>query len=235
MKQCLSVLLILLSIYNAAYGQSSTDSKLVLKNKQDSLSYSIGVSMGESLLKTDIDVINQEIFFEALRQKINGEQTLWGMAKADSLLMQYILAKREIAAQSNKAKGEVFLSQNAKRAGVYSTPSGLQYEMLEMTEAQRPSLYSTVKCIYKGMTIDGKVFDQNLDKKNPLQVKVMDMIDGWVEGLQMMPVGSKWKLYVPSNLAYGERGVGRAIGANETLIFEIELLEIVSTITPENK
>lgn len=102
-----------------------------------------------------------------------------------------------------------------------------------MAEGPRPSLYSTVKCTYKGMKIDGTVFDKNMDETNPMQVKVMDMIDGWVEGLQMMPIGAKWKLYIPADLAYGERGAGIAIGANEALIFEIKLLDIVSTDKPE--
>lgn len=216
-------------IISGVYAQKN----IPLKDQRDSLSYSIGISMGESLLKTDIDNINQEVFFKALRQKLNAEETLWGMEKADSLLMNYILGKRQVKAEENKAKSEAFLAENAKRENVYTTPSGLQYEMLKMAEGQRPSLYSTVKCLYKGMTINGKVFDENLDRENPMQFKVMDMIEGWVEGLQMMPVGAKWKLYIPAKLAYGERGVGRAIGANEALIFEIELLEIVKTEIPE--
>ncbi|MBS9768255.1 MAG: FKBP-type peptidyl-prolyl cis-trans isomerase [Flavobacteriaceae bacterium] len=223
MKNKTILLSILMLIASVGFAQK-------LKNQRDSLSYSIGISMGESLLKTDIDNINQKVFFEALRQKINKEKTLWGMSKADSLLMTYILNKRQSKASENKLKGEQFLAENAKREGVYTTSSGLQYEMLKMAEAQRPSLYSKVKCIYKGMHIDGKVFDEHLDRNNPIEFKVMNMIDGWVEGLQMMPVGAKWKLFIPSNLAYGERGQGR-IQPNETLIFEIELLEIL----PEEK
>ncbi len=208
--------------------------KIKLKDLRDSLSYSIGISMGESLLKTDIDNINQEVFFEALRKKLNNEKTLWGMSKADSLLVNYIRLKREAKAGENKEKGEAFLAKNAKRENVFTTSSGLQYEMLEMVaDGKRPSLYSTVKCTYKGMTIDGKVFDEQLDESNPMEFKVINMIDGWIEALQMMPVGAKWKLYIPSELAYGKRGAGRDIGANEVLIFEIKLLEIVSTNPPQ--
>lgn len=214
------------------YGQTVKNLPL-LKDKRDSLSYSIGISMGESLLQTDIDDINQKVFFEALRQKLNAEKTLWDMPKADSLLMKHILEKRQAKAAENKAKGAAFLAKNAKREKVYTTPSGLQYEMLKMAEGERPSLYSTVKCTYKGMTIEGKVFDKHLDRENPLEFKVMEMIDGWVEGLQMMPVGAKWRFYIPANLAYGESGAGKAIGANETLIFEIELIEIVTKGTTE--
>lgn len=233
MKKIL-VATLMLSLATALYGQAEKHS-LALKNKRDSLSYSIGISMAESLLRTDIDNINQDVFFEALRQKLNAEETLWDMPKADSLLMQYIQEKRQAKAASNKARGEAFLAKNAKREGVFTTPSGLQYEMLKMAEGKRPSLYSTVKCVYKGMTIDGKVFDEHLDKKNPMKFKVMGMIDGWVEGLQMMPLGAKWKLYIPANLAYGERGASKVIGANEVLIFEIELLEIVSKGTSETE
>ncbi len=199
-----------------------------LESRKDSLSYSIGVSMAESLLKTDIDNIDQTIFFEAFRQRLNNEKTLWGLGKADSLLMEYILEKRMLKADENKLKGETFLKENAKRDGVYTTPSGLQYEILEMAKGERPSLYSKVQCTYKGMTISGKVFDKRLDEKNPFEFKVMDMIEGWVEALQMMPVGAKWRLYIPAKLAYGKNGVGSVIGANETLIFELKLVKIVS-------
>lgn len=229
-KNIIFITIGLLCFSSIAYGQKK---KISLKDKRDSLSYSIGISMGESLLKTDIDDINQKVFFEALRQKINNEKTLWGMAKADSLLIEHIQTRRQAKADENKEKGEKFLAENAKREGVYTTPSGLQYEMIKMAEGERPSLYSIVKCIYKGMTIDGKVFDENLDREHPLEFKVMNMIDGWVEGLQMMPLGAKWKFYIPAALAYGERGAGRAIGANEALIFEVELLEIVSTDIPK--
>ncbi|PVX50997.1 FKBP-type peptidyl-prolyl cis-trans isomerase FklB [Balneicella halophila] len=230
MKKYLLIVICTATFFNTAFSQ---EKKVPLKDMRDSLSYSIGISMGESLLRTDIDNINQAVFFEALRQKINNEETLWDMSKADSLLVGYIMGKRQAKAEENKAKGEAFLAENAKRDEVYTTPSGLQYEMLKMAEGPRPSLYSTVKCLYRGTTIDGEVFDENWNRENPIEFKVMDMIDGWVEGLQMMPIGAKWKLYIPSDLAYGERGAGRAVGANETLIFEIELLEIVSTDKPE--
>ncbi len=229
MRTYVCLLLFVVGSVNLTYAKK----KVKLKDFRDSLSYSIGVSMGESLLKTDIDNINQEVFFKALRAKINNEKTLWGMAKADSLLVNYITKKREAKAEENKAKGEAFLAKNAKRENVFTTSSGLQYEMLDMAEGERPSLYSTVKCVYKGMTIDGKVFDEHWDENNPMEIKIINMIDGWIEALQMMPVGAKWKLYIPAELAYGERGAGRAIGANETLIFEIKLLEIVSTDMPE--
>lgn len=225
----ISLLILLVFLFVGVYAKKN----IKLKDKRDSLSYSIGVSMGESLLKTDIDNINQKVFFEALRQKLNAEQTLWGMVKADSLLMGYILEKRQAKAVQNKERSEAFLAKNAKRDNVYTTPSGLQYEMLKMAEGERPSLYSTVKCLYRGMTIDGKVFDERQDREKPMQFKVMNMIEGWVEGLQMMPVGAKWKLFIPAKMAYGERGAGRDIGANEALIFEIELLEIVSTDLPK--
>ncbi len=231
MRAYICLLLFVVGSVNLTYSKK----KVKLKDFRDSLSYSIGVSMGESLLKTDIDNINQEVFFEALRAKINDEKTLWGMSKADSLLVNYITKKREAKAESNKAKGESFLAENAKRENIFTTPSGLQYEMLDMAEGERPSLYSTVKCVYKGMTIDGKVFDEHWDESNPMEFKVIDMIDGWVEALQMMPIGARWKLYIPSEMAYGKRGAGRAIGANEALIFEIKLLEIVATDTPKKQ
>ncbi len=201
--------------------------KIKIETTQDSVSYSIGVSMGESLLQTDIDNINQELFFRALKSKMDEEPTLWNHAKSDSILMHYIIKKREAKALENKKRGEEFLEENAKREGVFTTESGLQYEILEHTEGERPSLNSTVKCLYQGKNLDGEVFDSALDPEYPLEFRVTGMIDGWVEALQMMPIGSKWRLFIPSNLAYGEQGAGGRIGANEALIFDVELLEIV--------
>lgn len=224
-KILLITLLLMLSVVSA---QDKVKHFQKLETLQDSISYSIGISMGESLLRTDIDNINQEVFFEALRQKLDGKETLWGLSEADKLLMTYIQNKRKASAEENRTKGKAFLEKNAKRENVFTTPSGLQYEILNLAQGERPSLYSKVSFLYVGKTIDGKVFDEQNDRNTPVILNVSDMIEGWVEALQMMPVGSKWRLYIPSTLAYGERGAGRSIGANETLIFDIELIEIIT-------
>lgn len=228
MKKIFLTSLILMLLFSTLFAQKQDRHSQKLETLRDSISYSIGISMGESLLRTDIDDINQEIFFEALREKLDGEKTLWGLSEADKLLMSYIQNKRKASAVENNKKGKAFLEKNAKRENVFTTPSGLQYEILNLAEGERPSLYSKVSCLYVGKTIEGKVFDEQNDKNSPMVVKVSDMIEGWVEALQMMPVGSKWRLYIPAELAYGERGAGRSIGANETLIFDIELLEIIT-------
>ncbi len=133
--------------------------------------------------------------------------------------------KKEMAAENLK-KGQKFLEENKKKPGVKVTDSGLQYEILKKGNGKIPGLKDKVKCNYKGTLINGKVFDSSYDRGEPATFGVDRVIKGWTEALQMMPVGSKWKLYIPSDLAYGERGAGADIGPNEVLIFEIELLDI---------
>ena len=120
--------------------------------------------------------------------------------------------------------GEAFLSENAKREGVVSLPSGLQYEILEKGVGEKPSLHHTVTCHYHGTVISGEVFDSSVKRGQPASFPLNAVIKGWVEALQLMPVGSKWRLYLPSNLAYGERHVSAVIGPNSTLIFDVELI-----------
>ena len=133
-------------------------------------------------------------------------------------------------AEKNKglaAKGEEFLAENAKREGVFVTESGLQYEVVTMGEGEKPTAESTVKVHYHGTLIDGTVFDSSVQRGEPIEFPLNGVIKGWTEGLQLMPVGSKFILYIPYQLAYGERGAGELIGPCEALIFEVELLEIV--------
>ena len=133
---------------------------------------------------------------------------------------------RKQLAEENQSKGEAFLAENGKRDGVVSLPSGLQYEVIHDGNGDTPSKTDTVVTHYRGTLIDGKEFDSSLRRGEPASFPVNRVISGWTEALQLMTVGSKWKLFIPSNLAYGERGAGKVIGPHATLIFEIELLGI---------
>jgi FKBP-type peptidyl-prolyl cis-trans isomerase len=130
-------------------------------------------------------------------------------------------------AAKNAEEGKAFLEQNKTKEGVITTASGLQYEILKAGEGPKPTAEQNVKCNYHGTLINGTVFDSSVDRGEPATFNVSQVIPGWTEALQLMPVGSKWKLYIPGELAYGERGAGKNIGPNTTLIFEVELLEIV--------
>lgn len=133
-------------------------------------------------------------------------------------------AMRDEKAAENLKAGEAFLSENAKREGVVSLPSGLQYEILEKGVGEKPSLHHTVTCHYHGTVISGEVFDSSVKRGQPASFPLNAVIKGWVEALQLMPVGSKWRLFLPSHLAYGERHVSAVIGPNSTLIFDVELI-----------
>lgn len=139
---------------------------------------------------------------------------------------QEMSSKMKNLAEKNTKEGEAFLEANKKKSGVITLPSGLQYKILKEGNGAKPTATQTVKCHYRGTLIDGKEFDSSYKRGEPTEFPVGGVIKGWTEALQLMPVGSKWELYIPSTLAYGERGAGQTIGPNAVLIFEIELLSI---------
>lgn len=137
-----------------------------------------------------------------------------------------LFKKKAEQAEANLKTGQDFLAQNSKREGVTETPSGLQYEVLVQGEGEKPTAFNTVTCHYHGTLIDGTVFDSSVQRGKPASFPLNMVIKGWTEGLQLMPVGSKYRFFIPANLAYGERQVSAQIGANSTLIFDVELLGI---------
>jgi FKBP-type peptidyl-prolyl cis-trans isomerase len=209
-------------------GSASGNSKI--GNSADSVSYALGHSIGSNL-KAQFPDINPQVIASALIEAFDGKENklFKNNQEADTFIRSYMKQAAEKKALENKAKGEAFLAANAKKSGVQTTASGLQYEVIKATEGPKPTAESVVKVHYKGTTIDGEVFDSSIEKGEPAQFPLNGVIKGWTEGLQLMSVGSKYKLYVPSDLAYGARQAGAKIGANSTLIFEIELLEIVKT------
>lgn len=194
-------------------------------------SYGIGYQMGEQLRANPFDGLGLNAVLAGLTDAYNGEAA--AVANDDLRVAFNQIHQRMQAAKADKykdvmAEGESFLAENAKREEVTVTDSGLQYEVLTVGEGDKPNGTSTVRTHYHGTLIDGKVFDSSYDRGQPAEFPVNGVIKGWTEALQMMPVGSKWRLYVPYQLAYGEQGAGAAIGPYSTLIFDVELLDILA-------
>jgi FKBP-type peptidyl-prolyl cis-trans isomerase FklB len=188
----------------------------------------LGHSVGSNL-KIQFSDLNPEIISKALIDAFQGKENKMfpSSQEADNFIREYMKVAAEKKAVANKAKGEAFLAENAKKSGVKVTPSGLQYEVIKDAQGEKPTKESTVKVHYHGTTIDGEVFDSSVEKGEPVTFPLNGVIPGWTEGVQLMSVGSKYKFYIPSELAYGPRQTGPKIGPNSTLIFEVELLEIV--------
>ncbi|HLJ24391.1 MAG TPA: FKBP-type peptidyl-prolyl cis-trans isomerase [Candidatus Acidoferrales bacterium] len=215
----------------AASGQSAATAP-GLKTQKDKVSYAIGMEMGKGVKAQGIDV-DPAILAQGLRDAMSGakpqmsedelKQVITGL-QAD--MRQKQMQMQEAAAAENKTKGDAFLAENGKKDGVVTLPDGLQYKILTTGQGKKPAETDTVMCNYKGTFVDGQEFDSSAQAGKPVPFEVKNVIPGFKEVLQMMPVGSKWQVFVPSNLAYGERGAGGVIGPNSTLIFEIELVSI---------
>ena len=196
----------------------------------DKTSYAVGLSFGQHLAQSKIKGLDYQSFAKGVEAMCEGKQPEIDPKEAQELLNKFFTKLEEEAkaqfAQVREA-GEKFLEENAKRANVVTLPSGLQYEIITEAIGQKPVATDKVKVHYHGTLIDGTVFDSSVRRGEPATFGVTQVIQGWVEALQLMPVGSKWKLYIPYNLAYGEQGAGQMIAPYSALIFEVELLEIV--------
>lgn len=200
--------------------------ELNLENEQDKLSYGLGVLISESLKQQDYGELNLDLVVQALRENTEGKAQMTPEDARNALQAQQRAIEEEKAVAA-KAAGQAFLDENAKKEGVEVTDSGLQYEVISDGEGDKPSIEDTVKVHYVGTLEDGTEFDSSIARGEPTQFPLKGVIPGWTEGLQLMPVGSKYRFVIPSELAYGERGAGPQIGPNSTLVFEVELLEIV--------
>lgn len=213
---------------------NAQEQSISLKTEMDTVSYGLGISIGENLKMEGLDGINVELVSAAIRDAFKGEPTLIDKEEAMQFLMAYFSRLRDSAraaglaeAEPNRIAGENFLAENKKRPGVVTTESGLQYEILKEGNGEKPSLNDRVRVHYHGTLIDGTVFDSSVERGEPIALSVSGVIPGWTEALQLMPVGSKWKIYLPHHLAYGEHGAGPSIAPLSALIFDVELLEIV--------
>ncbi len=203
-----------------------------LKTPKDKFSYALGMNLGASLHKQSVDV-DPSIVAQGLRAALAGGKTLLTQEEAQAALMevQNELRKKQqekmqVAGEANRKEGEAFLASNKAKEGVVTLPSGLEYKILKEGNGPKPTASDSVVCNYRGTLINGTEFDSSYKSGQPATFPVNGVIKGWTEALQLMPVGSKWQLFVPSSLAYAERGAGGDIGPNATLIFEVELLSI---------
>jgi len=203
-----------------------------LKTQKEKLSYAIGMEMGKGVKSQGIDV-DSAILSQGLKDALTGAKPQMSEDELKQVITafqndmrQKQMQIQEQAAGENKTKGDAFLAENGKKDGVVTLPDGLQYKILTAADGKKPVETDTVKCNYKGTFIDGNEFDSSAKAGGPVPFEVKNVIPGFKEVLQLMPVGSKWQVYIPSNLAYGERGAGGVIGPNSTLIFEIEVVSI---------
>lgn len=197
-----------------------------LETEMDSLSYSVGVLIAQNLKQQGLSEADPKVVAQAIADVLGDKDLKITPQDANLVLKEYITAQQAAAKGENEAAGKDFLIKNGQRSEVVTTKSGLQYEVLTPGTGASPAATDKVTVHYHGTLINGTVFDSSVNRGQPASFPVNGVIKGWVEALQLMKVGSKWKLFIPSDLAYGERGAGGDIGPNSTLIFEVELLEI---------
>jgi FKBP-type peptidyl-prolyl cis-trans isomerase FklB len=201
-----------------------------LETDDQKLSYGLGYDLGFKLSKQDASGLDQDALFAGMNDALNEKESRISQAELEAVIgrVQTVQAeKAALAAESAANQGKVFLTENAAKEGVFVTESGLQYQVITEGTGERPTADSIVKTHYHGTLVDGTVFDSSVDRGEPVEFPVNRLIPGWTEALQLMSVGSTWRLFVPSELAYGEQSPGPAIPPNSTLIFDLELIEIV--------
>ena len=197
------------------------------KHYMDKFSYAIGLGIGQNLLSMGAKGIAVDDFAQAIKDVLEGNQTAISHQEAREIVNKYF---EELEAKMGAAaieQGKAFLEENKKKPGVVTLPSGLQYEVIRKGAGDHPAASDRVEVHYTGKLIDGTVFDSSVERGVPATFGVTQVIPGWVEALQLMREGDKWRLYIPSTLAYGENGAGGVIGPNMTLIFDVELLRVI--------
>lgn len=229
MKLLLSMVLGIVLLAGPA---ANAEEKKALQTAKEKQSYSLGADIGSKLKGQSID-IDADLFSQGLKDAVSGgklmmteqerKETLTGLQKE---LMEKQAERIKQISEKNKKEGEAFLSENKNKEGVKTLPSGLQYKVIKEGAGKTPKADDTVVTNYRGTLTDGTEFDSSFKRGEPATFPVKGVIPGWTEALQLMKEGSKWELFIPSNLAYGERGAGNAIGPNATLIFEIELISV---------
>jgi FKBP-type peptidyl-prolyl cis-trans isomerase FklB len=215
----------------AAAQHHAAAAPLVLKTDKDKQSYAIGMNIGKSIHRDGVDV-DPNILLRGMKDALSGGKTVLTDDEAKAVMTnlqaemhKQAAEKAQLAGEANKKAGDAFLAENKTKDGVVTLPSGLQYKILTEGTGPKPTAIDTVVCNYKGTLLDSTEFDSSYSRKQPLTIPVGGVIKGWTEALQLMPVGSKWQLFIPSDLAYGPQAKG-PIGPNSALIFEVELLSI---------
>ncbi len=217
------IILLVIIALQSCNSISSKDAKL--KTQADSASYMIGISVGYSLKMQSVPDIRPELIAKGIEEVMNSDSTI-SAQEANMFLNMYFTQLREEKGRKNLEEGNAFLAENKDKEGVVETESGLQYKVLVEGTGKSPKPEDRVKCHYRGTLLNGEEFDSSYKLGQPAEFQLNRVISGWTEGLQLMREGGKYELYIPSNLAYGPRG-GQKIEPNMTLIFEIELLEVI--------
>jgi FKBP-type peptidyl-prolyl cis-trans isomerase FklB len=204
------------------------------KDEKEKVSYAIGMGVGTNLHRNDV-TIDMDAFLRGLKDSMTGGKTLMTEDEARAAITQFVEETKAKQAEANKKEGESFLAGNKTKEGVVVLPSGLQYKILTAGTGPKPTMSDTVVCNYRGTLINGTEFDSSFKSGKPATFPLGRVIKGWTEALQLMPVGSKWQLFIPPDLAYGDKGAGNVIGPGTTLIFEVELLSIQEKDKPAAK
>ncbi|MDR1745949.1 MAG: FKBP-type peptidyl-prolyl cis-trans isomerase [Tannerella sp.] len=191
------------------------------------ISYALGLSIGNNFRTSGIKDVDTADFMRGMQDVFSGKQPEISYEEAKTIINEYFAALQAEKSELNKQAGEEFLKINRLKAGVIELPDGLQYEVLKKGSGNKPKISDKVKCHYHGTLINGTVFDSSIQRGKPAVFGVSQVIAGWTEALQRMEVGAKWRLFIPPELAYGKRGAGEMIGPDSTLIFDVELLEII--------
>lgn len=193
----------------------------------DKFSYGLGMGIGQNLLQMNVSEMNFEDFVNGMKAVLNGEKTELTHAEAQQVVSEHFRKLSEKAFAKIKEDGEAFLAQNAKREGVITLPGGLQYQVINEGTGKQPKASDRVQCHYEGTLIDGTVFDSSIRRGEPAVFGVSQVIAGWVEALQLMKEGAKWRLFIPQQLAYGAHGAGENIPPYSALIFDVELIKVL--------
>jgi FKBP-type peptidyl-prolyl cis-trans isomerase FklB len=211
------------------WANAQVNKKVKLESTIDSVSYCIGISIGNAMKAQKISGLNANLISSGISESLDDMKSLFSVEEAENFLRDYFTKKQQALAGGKLNEAEKFFTENKKQKGVVELPSGLQYIVIEEGNGASPTETSTVKTHYKGMFTDGTVFDSSYERGEPSEFKVNGLIPGFTEALLLMVPGSKWKIFIPPHLGYGEHGSGGAggIGPNEILIFEIELLEVI--------
>jgi FKBP-type peptidyl-prolyl cis-trans isomerase FklB len=196
------------------------------KNAIDSFSYAIGVSLASFYKEQGVNSLNSALVIRALND-VKAGKTVMNEEQVNACIMEFIQEAKSEKASGNKKAGESFLAANKSKQGVTTTASGLQYSVITEGTGPKPTADNQVRVHYTGTLLDGTIFDSSVQRGEPIVLGLRNVIAGWTEALQLMPVGSKWKLFIPSHLGYGDNGAGAMIKPGSTLIFDVELLEIV--------
>ena len=192
----------------------------------DKVSYALGIGIGRQLADMGANDIVTEDFAAAMKDVLTGAQLQIDETEAQAMVQEYLQRKGEERLKNVKAEGEAFLADNAKKEGIVTLPSGLQYQVLQEGNGKSPKATDQVKCHYEGTLVNGKVFDSSYRRGEPATFPLNGVIAGWTEGLQLMKEGAKYRFFIPFNLAYGTRGAGQDIPPYATLIFDVELIEV---------